>query len=86
MSLIELSRLITRNKRRVLRIVYDDNQGTPRPRFVRPYEIKEENKFSYLFATEITRSSEAIRKFRLDRIESAQVTPMTYTPQWPLQF
>lgn len=86
MSHQDLRILCRNNPKRVLRIVYKDASNDVRTRFVRPYEIKEDNKFSYLFAVDMVSPHESIRKFRLDRIETAAVTQMTFTPVWPLHF
>jgi predicted DNA-binding transcriptional regulator YafY len=79
MTLDYAREVLKKHKSRVVRILY-----SAEVRYVRPYEIKEDNKYNYLFATDITSPSTSIRKFRLDRIETLEVTPMTFTPEWPI--
>jgi predicted DNA-binding transcriptional regulator YafY len=85
MESTDLRRILAGAKGRVVHVVYIGADKEPKSRYLRPYEIKEEHRYDYLFATDITENHHAIKKFRLDRIQSLEVTPLTFQPVWPIQ-
>jgi predicted DNA-binding transcriptional regulator YafY len=87
MTAQEITQLVKRHKLRVMKIAYKgDADDSSRTRYIRPYEIREDNKHTYLFATIAEGSATAIRKFRLDRIQTMEPTVLVYKPEWPVEF
>lgn len=87
MSAQEITRLVKTHKLRVMKMTYKGSEDEEvRTRFIRPYEIREDRKYTYLFATIAEGSATSIRKFRLDRIQTMEATPLMYTPEWPVEF
>jgi predicted DNA-binding transcriptional regulator YafY len=87
MTAQEITRLVRKHTLRVLKMTYKGAEDdATRTRYVRPYEIREESKHTYLFATIHEGSATAIRKFRLDRIQTLEPTVLVYKPEWPVEF
>ncbi len=72
-------------KRGALEILYHSSYSdTVTSRVVTPIEFREENNFEYLWA--FCQRAGGFRSFRLDRIQSAQLSQMpTYEPESPVQ-
>jgi len=85
MESTDLRRLLAGAKGRVIHVTYTGSDKESKSRYLRPYELREENKYDYLFATDIVDNHKAIKKFRLDRIHTVEVTPLTFVPVWPIR-
>lgn len=62
----------------LLQITYIDAKNRPSIRTIEPYEIKEGKLYGYC------RAKEAIRAFKLDSIQSAEVTAGEFIPRFPV--
>lgn len=60
-------------------ITYTKSNGETSVRETEPYEIKEGKYWGYCL------NSQGIRQFNLERIVSAKVTKIQYSPRWPVK-
>lgn len=71
-------------KRKILRIVYREKDGTnDGGREVEPYSFSHDDGDQALFAWDIDKNG--IRRFALDRIIQAEITDSNFNPRYPIE-
>ena len=67
------------HKRRNIRITYTDSKGDITIRTVEPYEVKDNKLYAYCTVRQ------GIRAFKLERIQSVEITEQTFEPRFPVK-
>ena len=71
-------------KRNVLRIIYIEKDGTSEGwRYVEPYSLSHDQGQIGLFAWD--KNKNGIRRFSIDRIDSAEITSEIFTPRYNIE-
>jgi len=71
-------------KRKVLKIIYQEKDGTSEGwRYIEPYSFSHDHGEDGLFAWDISKGG--IRRFSMDRINDAQITDETYNPRYRIE-